>query len=490
MRESETSPVPRATYYEPGKISVLRSWLLNLWNNGPELTPETRREFDIERVMRLNRNQLFGGVASCINPIAVCIGLWQDELALILGPWCLIGQLFAIVQIYGWWRNRHRPRPASVSGRSFKKAAVMAVLAGSYWGSIIVLCAPIVTAPEIIVIVLAAFGTSLVAAALLNPAPVAAFLFFITSMLPGLIALSWQYPEIALALNCLSVPYVIFVWLMIIIGHRDLRFLIAKQVENRQLALESRNASDAKSRFIANMSHELRTPLNAIIGFADMIQTETFGPVGHKKYVEYVGAISDSGNHLMAIINDVLDISRIDAGSEEIRESDVAVGTLLGRCKLLFAERAARSGVRFSADTAFERLVLHVDERLIVQVLINLLSNAIRHTPDGGEVSLLVSLHPRDGVLFTIRDNGRGMTPEQLARAREPFGSIGNNWVSRGDGAGLGLPISHRFAALHGGMLQVDSEFGNGTKCILRIPASRVRATVEDQEIKAMVSAV
>lgn len=447
------------------------------------------REFNVERVMRLNRNQLFGGVASCINPIALCIGLWQDNLALILGPWCLIGQLFAFAQFFGWWRNRHRPRPARVSGRSFKKAAVMATLAGSYWGSIIVLCVPILTPQETIAVVLAAFGTSLVAAALLNPAPLAGFLFFLGAMLPGLVSLSLQYPEIALALNCLAIPYVAFVWMMIIVGHRDLRFLIAKQVENRQLALESRNASDAKSRFIANMSHELRTPLNAIIGFADMMHTETFGPVGHKKYEEYVGAISESGNHLMAIINDVLDISRIDAGSEEIRESDVDVGTLISRCKLLFAERAARSGVRFSTDTAFEQLVLHVDERLIVQVLINLLSNAIHHTADGGEVTLTVSLNPRDGVLFIIRDNGRGMTPEQLARAREPFGSIGNSWVSRGDGAGLGLPISHRFAALHGGQLQVDSEFGNGTKCILRIPASRVRATVIDHEIKPMMSA-
>ncbi len=479
----------RTRYYVPGNISVLQSRLRNLWNDGPELTPEMRREFDIERVMRLNRNQLFGGVASCINPIAVCIGLWQDELALILGPWCLIGQLLAFVQIYGWWRNRNRPRPTSVSGKSFKKAAVMAILAGVYWGSIIALCVPILSPPEAVVVVLAAFGTSLVAAALLSPAPVAGFLFFIVTMLPGLASLSWKYPEIALALNCLAVPYISFVWLMIIVGHRDFRFLIAKQVENRQLALESRNASDAKSRFIANMSHELRTPLNAIIGFSDMIQSETFGPVGHSKYEEYITAINESSNHLMAIINDVLDISRIDAGSEEIRESDVAVGTLLGRCKLLFAERAARSGVHFSTDTAFGQLVLHVDERLIVQILINLLSNAIRHTPDGGMVTLTVALRPRDGVVFTITDDGRGMTPEQLARAREPFGSIGNSWVSRGEGAGLGLPISHRFAALHGGQLQVDSEFGNGTRCILRIPPSRVRATFEDQSFNAMMSA-
>ncbi|MDF1720946.1 MAG: HAMP domain-containing sensor histidine kinase [Minwuia sp.] len=467
----------------------MRQLLNTLWDDGPNLTPEMRKEFDVERVMRLNRNQLFGGVAFCINPIAVCIGLWQDQLALILLPWCLIGQLFAYVQIYGWWRNRSRPRPTSVSGRIFKKAAVLASLAGVYWGAIIALCVPLVTPQESVAVVLTSFGTSIVAAALMNPAPAAAFLFFIVTMLPGLVMLSWQYPEIALALNCLAVPYIAFVWMMIIIGHRDFRFLIAKQVENRQLALESSNASDAKSRFIANMSHELRTPLNAIIGFADMMQAETFGPVGHRKYVEYVGAISESGNHLMAIINDVLDISRIDAGSEEIRESDVAVGTLLGRCKLLFAERAARSGIHFSTESAFEHLVVHVDERLTIQILINLLSNAMQHTPDGGTVSLTVSLRPRDGVMFTIRDNGRGMTPEQLARAREPFGSIGNSWVSRGDGAGLGLPISHRFASLHGGQLEVDSEFGNGTKCILRIPISRVRATVEDHDLNALMAA-
>ncbi len=455
----------------------------------PEMTPEMQREFDVESVLRLNRNQLFGGVASSINPIALTLGLWREDLALILGTWCLIGQFFAIAQIYGWWKHRNKPRPTRVSRRSFRKATVMAVAAGLYWAAVIVLCVPMVSASEALIVILTAFGTSIVAAALLSPAPVAAFTFFFITVMAGLLTLTVQYPDITTPLWLLASAYISFVLVMVIIGHRDFQALIARQVENRQLALEARDASEAKSRFIANMSHELRTPLNAIIGFADMMQTETFGPVGHRKYAEYVGAISDSGNHLMDIINDVLDISRIDAGSEDIRETDVRLGSLLARCRLLFSERAARSGVDFEAGSAFESLILHVDERLIVQILINLISNAIRHTPEGGAVTVNVTLRPQYGVLFVIADNGRGMTPEDLARAREPHGGSGNTWVSRGDGAGLGLPISHRFAALHGGHLNVESEVGKGTRCTLRIPASRIRSTAADPDMESMMSA-
>jgi len=475
--------------YVTGKNLDLRKLLHGLMNRDPEMTPEMAREFNVESVLRLNRNQIFGGIASSINPIALSVGLWQDDLALILGPWCLIGQFFAMAQIYGWWKNRSKPRPTKVSGRSFRKANVMAVAAGLYWAAIVVFCIPLVTPSEALVVVLTAFGTSIVAAALLSPAPVAAFTFFFITVMSGLVSLTIQYPEITTPLWLLGCAYVIFVLMMIVIGHRDFKALVARQVENSQLALEARNASEAKSRFIANMSHELRTPLNAIIGFSDMMQSETFGPVGHGKYREYVGAISDSGNHLMDIINDVLDISRIDAGSEDIRESDVRLGALLARCRLLFTERAARSGVDFEADSAFESLVLHVDERLIVQILINLVSNAIRHTPQGGRVTLNVSLRPQYGVLFVIADNGRGMTPEELSRAQEPFGSGGNSWVSRGDGAGLGLPISHRFAALHGGQLNVESTFGKGTRCTLRIPASRIRSTIAGGDLDTMMSA-
>ncbi len=475
--------------YARGKSLDLRKLLHGLMNGGPEMTPEMAREFNVVSVLRLNRNQIFGGIASSINPIALSVGLWQDNLALILGPWCLIGQFFAMAQIFGWWKNRRKPRPTSVSERSFRKANVMAAAAGLYWAAIVVLCVPVVTPPEALIVVLTAFGTSMVAAALLSPAPLAAFIFFFVTVISGLVSLTIQYPSITVPLWLLGCTYVIFVLMMIVIAHRDFKALVARQVENSQLALEARNASEAKSRFIANMRHELRTPLNAIIGFSDMMQAETFGPVGHRKYREYVGAISDSGNHLMDIINDVLDISRIDAGSEDIRESDVRLGALLARCRLLFTERAARSGVDFEADSAFESLVLHVDERLIVQILINLVSNAIRHTQQGGQVTLNVSLRPQYGVLFVIADNGRGMTPEELSRAQEPFGSSGNSWVSRGDGAGLGLPISHRFAALHGGHLNVESTFGKGTRCTLRIPASRIRSTVADSSLDTMMSA-
>ena len=473
---------PSLGTYVTGKSLDLRKLLHGLINGGPEMTPEMAREFNVESVLRLNRNQIFGGIASSINPIALSVGLWQDDLALILGPWCLIGQFFAMAQIHGWW-------PRTVSRRSFRKANVMAVAAGLYWAAIIVLCVPLVTPPEAMIVTLTAFGTSIVAAALLSPAPVAAFVFFLITVISGLVSLTIQYPAIITPLWLLTFNYMSFVLMMIVIGHRDFKALVARQVENSQLALEARNASEAKSRFIANMSHELRTPLNAIIGFSDMMQSETFGPVGHHKYREYVGAISDSGNHLMDIINDVLDISRIDAGSEDIRESDVRLGALLARCRLLFTERAARNGVDFEADSAFESLVLHVDERLIVQILINLVSNAIRHTPQGGRVTLNVSLRPQYGVLFVIADNGRGMTPEELSSAQEPFGSSGNSWVSRGDGAGLGLPISHRFAALHGGHLNVESAFGKGTRCTLRIPASRIRSTVAESGLDTMMSA-
>ena len=242
---------------------------------------------------------------------------------------------------------------------------------------------------------------------------------------------------------------------------------MADHLAEAHLALKREGA--AKSEFLAHMSHELRTPLNAILGFSDVILTETFGPLGSPKYAEYQNDIHAAAAHLLNIVNEVLDIARIEAGELTLQIDSVDPLDITRFAAKLIRQRALTKGLSFDVDVdpILEEKSIRTDEVRLKQALINVLSNAVKFTPVGGSVRL--SAGTRDGVFFQVSDTGVGMTPDDLERALLPFVQVGRPMVAQ-EGSGLGLPLSRQLIERLGGRFQIVSSVGVGTTVTITMP--------------------
>ena len=249
-----------------------------------------------------------------------------------------------------------------------------------------------------------------------------------------------------------------------------------KQAEQALIAArdQAELANRTKSEFLANVSHELRTPLNAILGFSEIMLHEQLGSLGDPRYREFARDIHDSGAHLLAIINDILDLSRIEAGTFAIDDEVVRVEVLFAAVQRLMQGRAAKGGLAINVDVPPGLPPVRADERALKQILLNLLSNAVKFTPAGGQVTLQARLDPDGGMALAVRDTGIGMTAADLPKALASFAQVDSSLTRKYEGIGLGLPISRALTELHGGRLELSSAPRAGTTATVHLPAGRV----------------
>jgi PAS domain S-box-containing protein len=259
----------------------------------------------------------------------------------------------------------------------------------------------------------------------------------------------------------------------VILIHEDITAEKNREETMETAKEEAERANRAKTLFLANMSHELRTPLNTIIGFAEILSSEMFGPIENPDYKQYIRDIHESGRHLLDLINDLLDISRIEAGGVALEERKLDVAQVVNSCCRLVGERASKAGVEVACAVGRDLPALLADQRRVKQVLVNLLANAIKFTPAGGKVEITGSLDPDGGFLFTVRDSGIGIAPEDIETVMSPFGQVDNTLSRKYEGAGLGLPLSRNLMRLHGGELTLESVLGKGTTVTVRFPRER-----------------
>jgi PAS domain S-box-containing protein len=241
------------------------------------------------------------------------------------------------------------------------------------------------------------------------------------------------------------------------------------QLQLMDAKMKAEEGTKAKSLFLANMSHELRTPLNAIIGFAEVITKEIFGPIKNEKYSEYSGNILASGQHLLSLINDILDFSRLEAGKHELEEEEVGVANVVKWTKLLLVSKAAEKGIKLLHNVP-EDLIFIGDERKFKQVLINLANNAIKFTPDNGEIRIYADTSNPTYFSLFVEDNGIGIEEHELDTVMKPFVRTLNTVTRSIEGTGLGLPLSKSIVELHGGELLIESTLGEGTRVEIRMP--------------------
>ena len=233
-------------------------------------------------------------------------------------------------------------------------------------------------------------------------------------------------------------------------------------------------ANRAKSDLLANMSHELRTPLNAIIGFSYTMQEKMFGPIGNDKYQEYVDDIHYSGEHLLELINDILDVSAFEVGAIELNENNVNISDVVDASMRINKSRAEHGQVTITSSIDPEITLIYADKRRVNQVILNLLSNAIKFTQEGGEVSVSSYMNGDGSFAIAVSDTGIGMDDEEAVMALSMFGQVDSGLDRKHEGTGLGLPLTKGLMELHGGTLEVESEKGHGTSVTVTFPKERV----------------
>ena len=258
----------------------------------------------------------------------------------------------------------------------------------------------------------------------------------------------------------------------------DLAKLVARRLRGQNERLvEARQelfrANEAKSDFLASISHELRTPLNAIIGFSEAMHVGLFGRIEQPRYREYVGDIRSSADHLLSLINDLLDFRQAESGHLELVEEPLDVADALGGAVRILANAAMAGGISLTWRTEEGLPLLLADARRLRQILLNLLSNAIKFTPPGGHVAVEAGRGPDRSLWIAVRDDGVGIAPEELPRVLSPFGRAQTSYVKGKEGTGLGLPLARLFAELHDGALRVESAVGVGTAVTVAFPPAR-----------------
>ena len=267
--------------------------------------------------------------------------------------------------------------------------------------------------------------------------------------------------------------------------HREKLKKLAREATDARDAAEAANRS--KSEFLANMSHELRTPLNAVIGFSDIMRKELMGPVGNPKYLSYANDIHSSGELLLGLINDILDLSKIEAGKMTLNEETLDLSEMVHSSLMLVKSRADAGDVNMENNTPGNHHLFLGESRKIKQILINLLSNAIKFTPEGGTVSIDTRIDGNGGYAITIADSGIGIAPEDIEKVMKPFIQADSALSRKYEGTGLGLPLTVALVELHGGTLSLSSEPGAGTEATVRFPPSRTAGGYEGDDFNRVM---
>ncbi len=240
---------------------------------------------------------------------------------------------------------------------------------------------------------------------------------------------------------------------------------------------EAETANASKTTFLANMSHELRTPLNAILGFSEIIAQECFGPVGSERYRDYAGDIHSSGAHLLSLINDLLDVAKIEAGRMDISPNPLDAARVFDIALKLINTKAREKDQTLAITVEPSAPSLYADERAVKQILINLVSNAVKFTPQGGRIDVIGAAAANGDFQITVRDNGPGIPADKLGQIFKPFSQVDNRFDRQAGGTGLGLALVKGLAELHGGRAWIESEFGRGSSVFVSLPVKQPAAS-------------
>jgi signal transduction histidine kinase len=451
----------------------------SLWTTS-ELAPDVEQELNIERLMAVSRHQPLASAAHAGISLALALGV---RATIPTALWLLLAlfQVAAIMQARVWWIHRRQPRPRRVSNATITRLILWSVMWGLLWGTYSAWLLSIATLHDAAIIGIGIMGMAAGGVAMLTTVPAAAVFFLAFSLMPATAVAFWFEDPVNPLLGLFLVAAAVFMTgsvrqnYAIFLDHLRLRLLTA------ELSAETAEANQAKVRFLSNMGHELRTPLNAVIGFAEMIAGEMKGKIGEPAYLEFARNIVQSARHLSGTIDDILDLSRFQAGEDNtLRDSVVPAGVLLEHVLAAIKPICDRSGVTLNSDIELLLPEIRVDVGRTHQVLMGMLSHAIGCSAAGDAVFLkaFIVRWADDGRLrgLVLRVNAPGnvISASELARILQPFRWTREAEYHQMPGAGLKLPLMDRIVSAHGGKFEVISTVERGTTITVTLPPERI----------------
>jgi len=389
---------------------------------------------------------------------------------LFVWPWCALTISLSVMQLMQWRKKRTSTR-RSHSSRTVASIVQKNLIVGVIWGVFGAIAAKNGTlATDVLLFILLTITIS--GGVMLNAMiPLAAVMLYLCAGVVPIISISMKYPEVA--------PYLLImcpVLLALIAFAARQNFLIGIQFVQREFDLletmtKLENATREKSAFVASTSHELRTPLNAIIGFSEIIRDEVFGKVSPPRYGEYVKDIHGSARHLLGVINDLLDLSRIETGNADITLEWTNLSGLLAEATAMVAPLAKSRDIAIASPEVDDKLAVLTDRQRFRQVVLNILSNAIKYSIEGSRVAISIDTGRKGDLVLSIKDQGLGMNTTEVRQALTPFGRTESSARTGEQGSGLGLPITRHLMQVLEGDLQIDSVKGQGTTVRILLPA-------------------
>jgi len=452
----------------------------------------SRPEFDYELLMMFVKNELSAAITTPLLAVVVAVGamFWSPADQLLLWLCCVFITKGILVGICNQFAKAPRDEVNVTTWRA--KITAAEFLYGVTWASV-VFVSPLTEGVAgytfIFAAVLVVISMRMLFASTVMPIVYAGTLPMTGAIVIRFALLNdpfyWAMAAMAVAVH------LYFIWLMTgfnstVVSMLEFRAekdtLICELEQSKSISDEARlraeEANLAKSRFLATMSHELRTPLNAILGFSEIMREEAFGPHANPTYKEYASDIHESGQHLLTLIDEILDISRIEAGRYELHETPVSLTEIADECHRLMRVRAENKGLKI--NQAFEEDLPNVwaDERALRQICLNLLSNAIKFTPPNGTVTLKVARAMSGGLALSVKDTGPGIPDDEIPRVLRSFGQGSLAHQTAEGGTGLGLPITKGLIELHDGRFDLKSKLRYGTEVTVSLPPSRIMEAV------------
>lgn len=439
-----------------------------------------RRAFRAEQVATMFRNSVTSLLASLAIAPLIAFALWSPGTADFMLAW--IGAVYAATAARLAHYLAFRRLGSDSNGERWHLSFVAgAFIGGAVWG---VPWAYFGSDDMItwLFVGLSLAGMAMAATSSYFVSPAAFRAYSVPVLVPYAIANLVHGGQIGISLALLSVVFLVAMDVFARSAYGVFSRAVLEHLRNTDLVervsrarSEAEDANRAKSDFLANMSHELRTPLNAIIGFSDIMRKQLFGPMGSSTYKDYAEDIHASGTHLLGLVNDILDLSKAEAGQMVLTEDDVDMDKTLSQAMQMVRGQADALGIVLSTSNHCRGVSLHADPRQVTQILLNLVGNAIRFIEGKGRVDVDASLDPATGeYILTVADNGIGMAPHEIPLAMARFGQVHADRRAGQAGTGLGLTLVRHMVELHGGTIRIDSARGVGTTVEIRFPASRV----------------
>jgi len=446
---------------------------------GDPLSGAVERELDIDRLVYLSRQRFATSIAHMVNGGLAAILLWPDH-GIELLAWVAALYGFALFGLAGWFKYRRHPRPTRPPPRLLPKATLQAGLIGLLWGAF---CATYMPVDDPVVLLLLCFiitGNAAGGLLVTYPLPAAALAYLAGLMAPPMAALLTIGGMIPHLIFAMGLGYIFFLVLAVRSAYLSFVQQVGNRVEVEALRTEAEKLSRAKTAFLMAVSHELRTPLNAIIGFSEVLRHDLEAGDGKADHIDYTRQIDQSSQVLLRVIDEILDLTRIEAGNVTLVEVPVDLSRAIDRA---FAGVKATS-LRKRQDVSLPGreaigVVVRGDQHRLHQILSHLLVNAVKFTPEGGRIA--VEIHRPDAdekqgrVEVAIHDTGPGIEHAAQEDIFDPFVQTGSGGsVGQAVGMGLGLPLSLQLARLHGGDVRLESAPGRGTTAIFSLPAARL----------------